>query len=105
MNNLWKSWRVLIDVLEFDEFHWGDSDDEDEFGFGELHLRDSVCAELWMLFRKKYWSRLWVIQELAVSPTTSKVHWGLDVWPIDSPGCVRHSAYQFYVWTHEGTGT
>ena len=29
-----------------------------------------------LLFRKKYWSRLWIIQELAVSPTTSTVHWG-----------------------------
>lgn len=61
------------DVLVFDKSHRADSDDEDEFGFGDLHLRDSVCAELWVLFRKKYWSRLWVIQELAVSPKTSKV--------------------------------
>lgn len=65
-----------IDVLTFNQYHWADSDDEDELGFGKLHLRDIVRIELMQLFRKKYWSRLWIIQELAVSPTTSTVHWG-----------------------------
>lgn len=64
-----------VDILVFDQYHWADSDDEDDSGFGELHLRDMVFGELWMIFRKEYWSPLWVIQELAVSPTTSKVHW------------------------------
>ncbi|RYP09070.1 hypothetical protein DL764_001491 [Monosporascus ibericus] len=65
-----------IDVLAFDQYHQAGSDDEDELGFGKLHLRDIVRVELMLLFRKKYWSRLWIIQELAVSPTTSTVHWG-----------------------------
>ncbi|KAK7997624.1 hypothetical protein PG989_005664 [Apiospora arundinis] len=68
-----------VDVLVFDQYYWADSDDSDdsdELGFGELHLRDSVCTELWMIFHREYWSRLWVIQELAVSPTTSTVMWG-----------------------------
>jgi hypothetical protein len=65
-----------IDVLVFDQYHWADSDDEDELGFDNLHLRDIVSTELFMLFQKEYWSRLWIIQELAVSPTTSTVHWG-----------------------------
>ncbi|KAI5864418.1 heterokaryon incompatibility protein-domain-containing protein [Durotheca rogersii] len=64
------------DVLVFNQYHWADSDDEDEFGFGKPHLRDIVLVELMLLFRKEYWSRLWIIQELAVSPTTSVVHWG-----------------------------
>jgi hypothetical protein len=63
-------------VLVFDQYHWADSADEDEFGFVEQHLRDIVRVELWMMLRKEYWSRLWVIQELAVSPTTSTVRWG-----------------------------
>ena len=70
-------WLVEIcDVLAFDQYHWADSGDEDELGFGKTHLRDIVCVELLFLFRKEYWSRLWIIQELAVSPTTSTVHWG-----------------------------
>ena len=64
-----------IGVLVFDQYHWADSDDEDELGFGKPHLRDMVRIELMQLFQKKYWSRLWIIQELAVSPTTSTVYW------------------------------
>jgi hypothetical protein len=65
-----------IDVLAFDQYHWTGCDDEDKLGFGEPHLRDIVCVELMLLFRRKYWSRLWIIQELAVSPITSTVRWG-----------------------------
>lgn len=65
-----------IDDLVFEQYHWTDSDDEDELGFGKEHLRDMIHIELWPLFRKEYWSRLWIIQELAVSPTTSTVYWG-----------------------------
>lgn len=65
-----------VDVLMFDQYHWADSDDEDDLGLGKMHLRDIVGIELWHLFRKDYWSRLWIIQELAVSPTTSTVRWG-----------------------------
>lgn len=64
-----------VDVLVFDQYHWADSDDEDDYGFGTLHLRDIVRVELWQMLLKKYWSRLWIIQELAVSPSTSTVHW------------------------------
>lgn len=28
-----------VDVLTFDQYHWADSDDEDEHGFGGQHLR------------------------------------------------------------------
>jgi hypothetical protein len=31
------------------------------------------------MFKKEYWSRLWIIQELAVSSMTSIVHWGESV--------------------------
>ncbi|KAK4171112.1 heterokaryon incompatibility protein-domain-containing protein [Triangularia setosa] len=65
-----------VDVLVFDQFYWEDSDDSDDFGSGRVHLRDVLAMELMQLFRKRYWSRLWVIQELAVSPTTSTVWWG-----------------------------
>lgn len=47
-----------VDVLTFDQYHWADSDDEDEVGFGGQHLRDLVSVELWQMFRKEYWSRL-----------------------------------------------
>ena len=63
-----------VDVLTFDQYHWADSDDEDEFGFGGQHLRDLVSVELWQMFQKEYWSRLWIIQELVVSPITSTVY-------------------------------
>ncbi|KFY50794.1 hypothetical protein V495_00091 [Pseudogymnoascus sp. VKM F-4514 (FW-929)] len=69
-----------VDELVFDHYYYADSDDDDELGFGRLHLRDIVRVELSFMFRKEYWSRLWVIQELTVSPTTSTVHWGESVF-------------------------
>lgn len=68
-----------VEVLVFDQYHWADSHDEDDFGFGRPHLRDLVRVELWQMFKKEYWSRLWIIQELAVSSMTSIVHWGESV--------------------------
>lgn len=65
-----------VDELVLDQYHLADSDDEDDFGFGRLHIRDLVGVELWQMFKKEYWSRLWIIQELAVSSMTSIVHWG-----------------------------
>jgi hypothetical protein len=65
-----------VEVLVFDQYHWSDSDDEDDLGFGRLHLRDLVRVELWQMFKKEYWSRLWIIQELAFSSMTSTVYWG-----------------------------
>lgn len=63
-----------VDELVFDDVHYADSDDEDDFGFGSPHLRDLVYSELMLMFQKDYWSRLWIIQELAVSSMTSTVH-------------------------------
>jgi hypothetical protein len=63
-------------LFDDDDNSWTDSDDEDDFGFGRQHFRDLVRVELMFMFQKKYWSRLWIIQELAVSPTTSIIHWG-----------------------------
>jgi hypothetical protein len=69
-----------VDELVFDQCNCADSDDDDELGFGRLHLCDIVRVELSFMFRKEYWSRLWIIQELTVSPTTSTVHWGESVF-------------------------
>lgn len=65
-----------VDVPVFDQYRWVDSDDEDDFGVDGQHLRDLTSVELSMLLREDYWSRLWIIQELAVSPTTSMIRWG-----------------------------
>ncbi|KAL9098144.1 MAG: hypothetical protein Q9163_006138 [Psora crenata] len=73
-----------VDELVFDQYHYSDSDDEDDFGFGSLHLRDLVCVELMQMFQKKYWSRLWIIQELAVSCMTSTVHWRESVFHLST---------------------
>lgn len=62
------------DVLYFDNEWWADSDDEDEFG--PPHFRDLVAMALLRLFQNPYWSRLWTIQELAVSPRSSTLRWG-----------------------------
>jgi hypothetical protein len=81
-----RSWEQLkelvedVDELVFDQCNCADSDDDDELGFGRLHLCDIVRVELSFMFRKEYWSRLWIIQELTVSPTTSTVHWGESVF-------------------------
>lgn len=73
-----------VEVLVFDQYHWADSDDEDDFGFGGPHLRDLVRVELWQMLKKEYWSRLWIIQELAVSSMTSIVHWGESVFRLST---------------------
>jgi hypothetical protein len=36
------------------------------------------------MFLKEYWSRLWVIEELVVSPMTSTVHWGESVFHLST---------------------
>lgn len=58
------------DCLTFRRYNC-DPDYEDGFEF----IADMVITELSLMFLKKYWSPLWVIQELAVSPTTSTVPW------------------------------
>jgi Heterokaryon incompatibility protein (HET) len=73
-----------VDVLVFDQYHLADSDDEDDFGFGKLHIRDLVRVELWQMLKKEYWSRLWIIQELAVSSMTTMVHWGESVFNLST---------------------
>ena len=62
------------DVLYFDNEWWADSDDDEEFG--PPHFRDLVAMALRHLVQNPYWTRLWIIQELAVSPTSSKLDWG-----------------------------
>lgn len=79
-----------VSVLVFDQFHWGESDDEDDFGLGQLHLRDMVRMEMWKMLRKEYWSRLWIIQELAVSPTTATVCCGGSTLDLSTLQAVGH---------------
>jgi hypothetical protein len=62
------------DVLYFNNEWWADSDDEEEFG--PPYFRDLVALALYRLVQNPYWTRLWIIQELAVSPTTSTLDWG-----------------------------
>ena len=45
---------------------------------------DIVSVELWLMFQKEYWSRLWIIQELTVSPLTSTVYWGESVFHLST---------------------
>ena len=47
-----------LDELVFDHHRYPDSDNEDDFGFGSLHLRDLVCVELIQMFQREYWSQL-----------------------------------------------
>ncbi|KAI1144792.1 heterokaryon incompatibility protein-domain-containing protein [Nemania diffusa] len=63
------------DVLYFDN-EWqpdSDADDEEE---GIPRFRDVMAAALFGLAGNPYWTRLWIIQELAVSPLRSTVHMG-----------------------------
>ncbi|KAL5407035.1 hypothetical protein PMIN04_011845 [Paraphaeosphaeria minitans] len=68
------------DVLYFDNEWWADSDDEDEFG--PSHFRDLVAMALFHLCGNPYWTRLWIIQELAVSPIRSTLDWGDSSVPL-----------------------
>ena len=70
------SWRTSSPATSyiFDNEWWAVSDYEDEFG--PPHFRDLIAMALLRLFRNRYWSRLWRIQELAVSPRSSTLHWG-----------------------------
>ncbi|KAH9883472.1 heterokaryon incompatibility protein-domain-containing protein [Xylariomycetidae sp. FL2044] len=91
--------RVLEELLGLQQRDWGAEEDEDyalQMLAGDLHertfddsswvgsddscgpashLRDLVLCEMDLILGKEYWSRLWTIQELAVSPTTSMVYW------------------------------
>ena len=62
------------DVLYFDNEWWADSDDDEEFG--PPRFRDLVTLAHRHLVQNPYWTRLWIIQELAVSPTSSTLDWG-----------------------------
>ena len=68
------------DVLYFDNEWWADSDDSDEFG--PPHFRDLVALALFPLAQNQYWTRLWIIQELAVSPIRSTLDWGNSSVPL-----------------------
>jgi hypothetical protein len=52
------------DVLYFDNEWWADSDNNEEFG--PPHFRNHVALGLRHLVQNPYWTRLWIIQELAV---------------------------------------
>ncbi|KAJ5914497.1 heterokaryon incompatibility protein-domain-containing protein [Penicillium tannophilum] len=63
-----------IEGMVFDEYEHPQPGEDDWF-YDDIYSQCGVSAGLWEVFQMKYWSRLWVIQELAVSPTTSKVRW------------------------------
>ncbi|KAI0438720.1 heterokaryon incompatibility protein-domain-containing protein [Xylaria telfairii] len=45
-------------------------------------FRDVVALTLFRLAQNPYWTRLWIIQELAVSPIRSTVNWGNSSVPL-----------------------
>lgn len=59
----------------FNNEWWAGSDDDDD-EIGPPHFRDRVALALHRLVQNPYWTRLWIIQELAVSPNTSTIDWG-----------------------------
>lgn len=82
LNAIWEQIEGPLEEIEgmvFDEYEHPQPD-EDRWLYDDILTQRSVCAELWVVFRMKYWSRLWVVQKLAVSPTTSKLRW--DKTPI-----------------------
>ncbi|KAI0528336.1 heterokaryon incompatibility protein-domain-containing protein [Xylaria digitata] len=64
------------DVLYFDNEWWADPDADDKDEVGPPRFRDVVALTLFRLAQNPYWTRLWIIQELAVSPIRSTVNWG-----------------------------
>ncbi|KAJ5547832.1 heterokaryon incompatibility protein-domain-containing protein [Penicillium frequentans] len=81
-NAIWQQIEGPLEEIEgmvFDEYEHPQPN-QDRWLYDDILSKRSVCAELWVVFRMKYWSRLWVVQELVVSPTTSKLRW--DKTPI-----------------------
>jgi hypothetical protein len=70
------------DVLFFDDERWADSDDDSEFG--PPHFRDLMALALLRLIQNLYWTRLWIIQEIAVSPIPSTLHCGDSSVPLQT---------------------
>jgi hypothetical protein len=68
------------DVLYFGNEWWADSDDDKEFG--SPYFRDLVALALRYLVQNPYWTRLWIIQELAVGPASSTLDWGDSSVPL-----------------------
>ena len=70
------NWRTSSsqEMSFFDDEWWADSDDDSEFG--PRHFRDLVALALLRLVQNPYWTHLWIIHELAVSPIPSTLHWG-----------------------------
>ncbi|KAI8623900.1 heterokaryon incompatibility protein-domain-containing protein [Xylariaceae sp. FL1651] len=68
------------DVLYFNNEWFADSDDSDEFG--PPRFRDLVTVALSHLAQNPYWTRLWIILELAVSPIRSTLNWGNSSVPL-----------------------
>ncbi|KAI1739551.1 heterokaryon incompatibility protein-domain-containing protein [Xylaria scruposa] len=64
------------DALYFDNEWLADSDADNEDEVGPPRFRDVVALTLFRLAQNRYWTRLWIIQELAISPSRSTVNWG-----------------------------
>jgi hypothetical protein len=43
-----------VDKLVFDQYHYADSNNKNDFDFSSLHLRDLVCVKLMQIFQKEY---------------------------------------------------
>ena len=69
-------------------FLWTDSDDDSEFG--PRHFRDLVALALLRLVQNPYWTHLWIIHELAVSPIPSTLHWGDSSVPLQTVLTLAH---------------
>ncbi|KAI0551613.1 heterokaryon incompatibility protein-domain-containing protein [Xylaria curta] len=63
------------DALYFDN-EWCANSDADDEEVGPPRFLDFVALTLFRLAQNQYWTRLWIIQELAVSPSRSTVNWG-----------------------------
>ncbi|KAJ8123774.1 hypothetical protein ONZ43_g350 [Nemania bipapillata] len=64
------------DAVYFSNKWWTGPDADDEDEVGTPSFRDVVALALFRLAQNPYWTRLWIIQELAVSPIRSTINWG-----------------------------
>jgi hypothetical protein len=87
-----------VDERVFDQDYYADSDDKDEVRFSRQHLRDIVQVQLWLMFRKEYWSRLLDYPGAGGQPYDIDCPPGrVCVSPIDSPSYRRYSCHLFRV--------
>ena len=61
--------------LYFNDKCWASSDDDDD-EIKPPHLWDLVSLALHLILQNPYWARIWIIEELAVSPSSPKINWG-----------------------------